>query len=134
MGKSVGASGYKGVRKYYSFWRSYLPDETHLGYFDDPKDAAIYRDLKILEYPECVFPRNQLNFDLEFLKNKELPQTVKINSRFESNFGKYIYKKGLRFYVCVSKFGYKSPIRHSNLKDAIAERDEFLRSVRNAID
>ncbi|XAI95685.1 hypothetical protein [Dolichospermum phage Dfl-JY23] len=120
MGKGIGGSGYRGVRKFYTLWRAVLPDETVLGLYGTPLEAAIVRERFIHEHrDEFINPERYLN-------GVDLAPGVTIESYKTPK--EYVYQdtRSKRYFVRIGK--HTSP-RFIEKSQAIAHRDEYLKNV-----
>ncbi|AND75644.1 hypothetical protein [Nostoc phage A1] len=133
MGKGIGQSGYRGVRKHYTLWKAVLPDETVLGLYATPLDAAIVRERFLHEHrDEFKEVERYLNHvDLApgvIINTYRKPKKVKPQKR-QPRYGKYVYRNRHHnsFFVRIGNYQSKC---FPFVSYAIAHRDEYLQNNR----
>ncbi|QVQ57037.1 hypothetical protein ELBI_32 [Anabaena phage Elbi] len=132
MGKGIGASGYRGVRKHYQAWKAVLPDETVLGVYSTPLDAAIVRERFLHNH------RDEFNQPERYLNHVDLSPGVTINTykkpkkqpkpTRKPRYGKYIYRNRHHqsFFVRIGDYQSRCfAFQHL----AILHRDEYLKKI-----
>ncbi|QLF85101.1 hypothetical protein [Nostoc phage YongM] len=120
MGKGIGSSGYKGVRHDNGLWKAVLPDETVLGKFENPLDAAIVRERFLHEHrEEFINPERYLN-------GVDLAPGVTIKPYKKPKEYVYRHTRTKRYFVKFGKYHSRSFLTRY---EATKHRDQYLQSI-----
>lgn len=117
MGKGLGESGYRGVRKAYDLWKAVLPDETVIGLYATPLEAAIVRERFIHEH------REEFHEPERYLNGVDLAPGVIINTYKSPK--KYVYQhtKTKRYFVKIGQYRSHTFV---DRQEAVKHRNQLL--------